>query len=71
MGSSSLHSKMGGREAKGNTTAEVQCPQCNTTYIIMFPKGNLLVEILDVTEKVIQKLCPVIMTFKYANNYPQ
>lgn len=44
---------------KGNTSAEVQCPQCNTPYVIKFPRANLLVAVLDTTDKLIQRVCPV------------
>ena len=44
---------------KGNNTADVECPQCGTQYIIKFPKANVLVAILDTTDKLVQRLCPV------------
>jgi hypothetical protein len=47
---------------KGNTSAEVQCPQCNTPYVIRFPKANLIVAILDTSDKLIQRICPVRST---------
>ena len=44
---------------KGNSSAQVECPQCGTTYIIKFPHSNFLVAILDMNDKLIQKVCPV------------
>ncbi len=44
---------------KGNSTAEVQCPQCNTTYVIKFPRANVVVAVLDTTDKMVQRVCPV------------
>jgi hypothetical protein len=44
---------------KGNNSADVECPQCGTTYVIKFPKANLVVAMLDAIDKLIQRLCPV------------
>ncbi len=44
---------------KGNSTADVECPQCGTTYIIKFPRANLVVAVLDALDKLVQRLCPV------------
>ena len=44
---------------KGNKSAEVGCPQCGTPYNIKFPEANLFVMILDKTDALIQKICPV------------
>lgn len=45
---------------RGNSTAKVLCPQCNTEYLIIFPKLGPLVYIMDVTDRIISKLCPFI-----------
>ena len=45
---------------KGNNSADVECPQCNTKYVIRFPRGNLLVTILDTVDKLVQRFCPVV-----------
>jgi len=45
---------------KGNTLSEVQCPQCNTPYVIKFPKANVLVRLLDAYDGQIQRACPVV-----------
>jgi E3 ubiquitin-protein ligase MARCH5 len=44
---------------KGNNFAEVTCPQCGTTYIIKLPQANVIVRLLDTSERLIQRLCPV------------
>jgi len=45
---------------RGNSTAKVLCPQCNTEYLIIFPKLGPLVYVMDVADKVICKLCPFV-----------
>ncbi|XP_060064945.1 E3 ubiquitin-protein ligase MARCHF5-like [Ylistrum balloti] len=45
---------------KGNSTAKVACPQCNTEYVIIFPKLGPMVYIMDVADKIIYKMCPFV-----------
>lgn len=45
---------------KGNNLADVECPQCATPYVIKFPRSNLLVAILDATDNLVHRCCPVI-----------
>ena len=48
---------------KGYILGDVQCPQCGTTLVIKFPKPNFVVTVLDTVDKLIQKLCPVRISF--------
>ncbi|XP_033106463.1 E3 ubiquitin-protein ligase MARCH5-like [Anneissia japonica] len=43
---------------KGNSTAKVSCPQCNTEYIIVYPGIGSFVSFLDIVDKLIYKVCP-------------
>ncbi|WAR22198.1 MARH5-like protein [Mya arenaria] len=43
---------------KGNSTTKVSCPQCNTEYIIVFPKLGGIIQILDILDRMIYKTCP-------------
>ncbi|XP_070539953.1 E3 ubiquitin-protein ligase MARCHF5-like [Ptychodera flava] len=43
---------------KGNSTTKVACPQCNTEYLIVYPKLGSFVYILDTVDKIIYKVCP-------------
>ncbi|XP_052221887.1 E3 ubiquitin-protein ligase MARCHF5-like [Dreissena polymorpha] len=43
---------------KGNSTTKVSCPQCNTEYIIVFPKLSGMIQLLDVIDRFIYKSCP-------------
>lgn len=45
---------------KGNTSATVECPQCGTPYSIQLPPANFFVSILDATDKLVQKFCPIV-----------
>ncbi|XP_046360605.1 E3 ubiquitin-protein ligase MARCHF5-like isoform X2 [Haliotis rufescens] len=45
---------------KGNSTAKVACPQCNTEYMIIFPKLGPIVYIMDIADKIIYKMCPFV-----------
>ncbi|XP_048744436.1 E3 ubiquitin-protein ligase MARCHF5-like [Ostrea edulis] len=45
---------------KGKSTAKVACPQCNTEYIIVFPKLGPVVYIMDIMDKIIHKVCPFL-----------
>lgn len=49
---------------KGNTSATVECPQCGTPYSIQLPPANFFVSILDATDKLVQKFCPVSRDFE-------
>lgn len=45
---------------KGNSSAKVSCPQCNTEYIIVFPPYGSVVYIMDVADRMIYRVCPFI-----------
>ncbi|XP_041369060.1 E3 ubiquitin-protein ligase MARCHF5-like [Gigantopelta aegis] len=45
---------------KGNSTAKVACPQCNTEYMIIFPKLGPVVYMMDIADKIIYKMCPFV-----------
>ncbi|KAG8230778.1 hypothetical protein J437_LFUL011341 [Ladona fulva] len=45
---------------KGNSTGKVSCPQCNTEYLILFPKMGSLVMILDAANNLIYRVCPFV-----------
>ncbi|EEB10132.1 conserved hypothetical protein [Pediculus humanus corporis] len=45
---------------KGNYSGKVSCPQCNTEYIIVYPKMGPLIVILDSFNAVVFKVCPII-----------
>ncbi|XP_013420568.1 E3 ubiquitin-protein ligase MARCH5 [Lingula anatina] len=45
---------------RGNSTAKVSCPQCNTEYIIIFPKLGSVVYLMDVADRIIYKTCPFL-----------
>jgi E3 ubiquitin-protein ligase MARCH5 len=45
---------------QGNSSVDVACPQCNSTYIILYPKSGLFVRILDTFDKIISKVCPFL-----------
>lgn len=45
---------------KGNTAAKVSCPQCNTEYLIFYPKLGPLVIIMDSVDALISRVCPFV-----------
>ncbi|XP_071441435.1 E3 ubiquitin-protein ligase MARCHF5-like [Hetaerina americana] len=45
---------------KGNSLGKVSCPQCNTEYLIMFPKMGSIVMILDTANNLIYRICPSV-----------
>ncbi|XP_053407856.1 E3 ubiquitin-protein ligase MARCHF5-like isoform X2 [Mercenaria mercenaria] len=45
---------------KGNSNAKVACPQCNTEYIIIFPKLSTLISIMEPLDRLINKTCPFV-----------
>jgi len=45
---------------KGNSTVKVACPQCNTEYLIYFPKLGPVVYVMDLIDRVIYKTCPFV-----------
>lgn len=45
---------------KGNSTAKVACPQCNTEYFILFPKLGPVVYLMDIADRIIYKMCPFV-----------
>uniref|UniRef100_T1ISN4 E3 ubiquitin-protein ligase MARCHF5 n=1 Tax=Strigamia maritima TaxID=126957 RepID=T1ISN4_STRMM len=45
---------------KGNTSLKVVCPQCNTEYLIIFPKLGPVVYFMDLCDGVIYKICPFL-----------
>ncbi|CAG7699653.1 unnamed protein product [Allacma fusca] len=45
---------------KGNTAAKVSCPQCNTEYIIFYPRLGSLVIIMDSVDALISRVCPFV-----------
>lgn len=44
----------------GNSSIEVACPQCNNSYIILYPNSGLFVRILDTLDRIICKACPFL-----------
>lgn len=44
----------------GNSSVEVACPQCNNSYIILYPNSGLFVRILDTLDRIICKACPFL-----------
>jgi len=44
----------------GKSSVEVACPQCNSSYIILYPNSGLFVRILDTLDRIICKACPFI-----------
>ena len=45
---------------QGNSSVEVACPQCNSTYIILYPKSSPFVRVLDMIDRIICKACPFL-----------
>lgn len=45
---------------KGNSSANVACPQCGADYMIQFPESPALLRLLDTLDKLVGRLCPVI-----------
>ncbi|XP_055936100.1 E3 ubiquitin-protein ligase MARCHF5-like [Argiope bruennichi] len=45
---------------KGNSSAAVTCPQCNAEYILVFPPFGRLVFVLDMADRIIYKVCPLV-----------
>lgn len=45
---------------KGKSTTKVACPQCNTEYIIVFPKLGPVVYVMDIVDRIIYKVCPFV-----------
>lgn len=41
-------------------STKVRCPQCNTEYTIVYPSPGRLVYVMDMTDKVIYKMCPFL-----------
>ena len=46
----------------GNSTTDVLCPQCNTKYIILYPKSGILIKLIEKLDQLINKLCPYVAT---------
>ncbi|XP_067132007.1 E3 ubiquitin-protein ligase MARCHF5-like isoform X1 [Centruroides vittatus] len=44
----------------GNSRTSVSCPQCNTEYIIIFPSLGTFVQIIDLTDRLIYRICPFV-----------
>ena len=40
--------------------AEVECPQCGTGYKIRFPVASVLVSVLDSSEVLVHRVCPIV-----------
>jgi hypothetical protein len=38
----------------------VECPQCGTAYIIRFPAAGRFVSVLETSDKLVQRLCPIV-----------
>lgn len=45
---------------QGNSSVEVACPQCNSTYIIVYPRSDFFVKCLDMIDRVLNKICPLV-----------
>ncbi|GAB6025051.1 E3 ubiquitin-protein ligase march5 [Chamberlinius hualienensis] len=46
---------------KGNAATKVACPQCNTEYIILFPRLGTVVYIMDVADSIVYRVSPFIV----------
>ncbi|CAF0722576.1 unnamed protein product [Rotaria sp. Silwood1] len=45
---------------QGSTGVKVACPQCNTEYIVVYPKQGPLVYTLDLIERILNRFCPFL-----------
>jgi E3 ubiquitin-protein ligase MARCH5 len=45
---------------QGSSGVKVACPQCNTEYIIVYPKQGPLVYTLDLIERILNRFCPFL-----------
>jgi len=45
---------------KGNTTVQVECPQCGTAYTIQLPNPSKLMAFLEISDKLLTRMCPII-----------
>jgi len=45
---------------KENRTAKITCPQCKVEYIIIFPKCDALMSLIQVMDDFVYKICPVV-----------
>jgi len=45
---------------KGNNNTGVSCPQCGADYIIQFPPSPAALKLLDILDKLVGRLCPVV-----------
>jgi len=45
---------------QGSSGIKVACPQCNTEYIIVYPKQGPLVYTLDLIERILNRFCPFL-----------
>lgn len=43
----------------GNPTIRVFCPQCNTEYTVQYPSFGTILVLIDGSEKIINKICPI------------
>ncbi|CAF0804428.1 unnamed protein product [Adineta ricciae] len=45
---------------QGSSGVKVSCPQCNSEYIIVYPKQRSLVYMLDLIERILNRFCPFL-----------
>lgn len=45
---------------KGQPSRKVSCPQCNTEYVVILPRVGKFVYILELSDKIAQKLSPIL-----------
>ncbi|CAF3177982.1 unnamed protein product [Rotaria socialis] len=45
---------------QGSSGVKVACPQCNTEYLIIYPKHGPLVYTLDLIERILNRFCPFL-----------
>ncbi|CAD5111002.1 DgyrCDS353 [Dimorphilus gyrociliatus] len=45
---------------KGQPSRKVSCPQCNTEYVVILPKVGKFVYVLELSDKIAQKLSPIL-----------
>ena len=45
---------------QGNSSIEVACPQCNSMYIIIYPRSDIVVKYLDLIDRLLNKISPLL-----------
>lgn len=45
---------------RGNTALKVNCRQCSTEYVILFPSFGIFVYMMDLADRLLYKVCPFV-----------